>query len=326
MDDLLELLRSRFPPNALGVEVGAHSLPVSGITPYYVDRVLSFAGVESQIDIQADTLALPIPTGELDYLCSSHVLEHLVDPIAGLLEWQRVLRPDGLLYLVVPDKRFTFDEPRALTPSAHIVEDFHHMATETEREHVREFIYDTDWNRLQPAVAAEEVADRQKILFGAYIKDIENGNPVDIHHHTFTPDSLVEVLTKAGLIEGSDPSFEVEAHAEKYPPYRSDGIGCLLRKISRTQVEQSNETFALARSPARRPIRLVCPATLAPLDLTSRGQTQSVLKARGFNHTFAFHGDIPVLLPPPGVQIERPWRDSAWRNAKLSSATGASTR
>jgi hypothetical protein len=35
----------------------------------------------------------------------------LVNPLADLLEWHRVLRPGGLRYLIVPDKRFTVMSP-----------------------------------------------------------------------------------------------------------------------------------------------------------------------------------------------------------------------
>lgn len=37
-----------------------------------------------------------------DAVFASHVLEHFVDPLAALIEWDRVLRPGGALVLVVP--------------------------------------------------------------------------------------------------------------------------------------------------------------------------------------------------------------------------------
>lgn len=317
-------MQAQLPPRALGIEVGAHSLPVPGIAPYYVDRVVTYAGVDSRIDIQADAVALPFPTGELDYLCSSHVLEHLVNPIAGLLEWHRVLRPGGLLYLVVPDKRFTFDEPRTVTPPGHVVADFENMMEVTEREHVREFIYDTDWTRLQPGVKPDDIGGRQEVLFQGYITEIESTQTVDIHHHTFTPDSLHELLRQSGLIGGSNPSFELEARAEKYPAQRADGIGCLLRKLPGDEEEQEGETFTFSDPPSlKSPVRLVCPATLARLKLTATNQEGDRLEAVGHKHGFAFHGQIPVLLPPPNVPLQRTWCDYGWRKAKLAKGSEA---
>jgi predicted SAM-dependent methyltransferase len=41
----------------------------------------------------------------LDYVFSSHCLEHLGDTMSALREWSRVLRPGGKLVLILPDKR-----------------------------------------------------------------------------------------------------------------------------------------------------------------------------------------------------------------------------
>ena len=41
----------------------------------------------------------------LDYVFSSHALEHMVDTEAALQEWHRVLAPGGRLVMILPDKR-----------------------------------------------------------------------------------------------------------------------------------------------------------------------------------------------------------------------------
>lgn len=40
---------------------------------------------------------------ELDFIVSSHLLEHLKDPIAALLEWKRVLKVGGTMAIAVPN-------------------------------------------------------------------------------------------------------------------------------------------------------------------------------------------------------------------------------
>jgi len=42
--------------------------------------------------------------GSQDFVHSSHCLEHLDDPAAGLANWFRVLKPGGHLVLMVPDE------------------------------------------------------------------------------------------------------------------------------------------------------------------------------------------------------------------------------
>ncbi len=45
-----------------------------------------------------------VPDDSLDFVHSSHCLEHLVDPVAGLASWFRVLKPGGHLVVTVPDE------------------------------------------------------------------------------------------------------------------------------------------------------------------------------------------------------------------------------
>lgn len=45
-----------------------------------------------------------VADGEYDFVHSSHCLEHLVDPIEGLKNWFRVVRPGGYLVVTVPDE------------------------------------------------------------------------------------------------------------------------------------------------------------------------------------------------------------------------------
>lgn len=45
-----------------------------------------------------------IVDGELDFVHSSHCLEHLVDPLEGLKNWLRVVREGGYLIITIPDE------------------------------------------------------------------------------------------------------------------------------------------------------------------------------------------------------------------------------
>jgi SAM-dependent methyltransferase len=45
-----------------------------------------------------------VPDGAFDFVHSSHCLEHLVDPVIGLTNWLRVVRPGGHLVVTVPDE------------------------------------------------------------------------------------------------------------------------------------------------------------------------------------------------------------------------------
>ncbi|MFH2000704.1 MAG: cobalamin-dependent protein [Planctomycetota bacterium] len=76
------------------------------------------------VDIEAPADDIPVPDGSHDYVIHSHVLEHLPDPIKGLREWDRVVRPGGVIFMIVPHMERTIDRYWPRTPLKHVIEDF----------------------------------------------------------------------------------------------------------------------------------------------------------------------------------------------------------
>jgi len=60
--------------------------------------------------------------GQFDYVVASHTLEHVPDVVTWFQEIAEVLRSGGILSLVIPDKRFTFDYLRAPSTPSEMVE------------------------------------------------------------------------------------------------------------------------------------------------------------------------------------------------------------
>jgi ubiquinone/menaquinone biosynthesis C-methylase UbiE len=77
------------------------------------------------VDIVAFADDLPFTNETLSYLIASHVFEHQPNPIRALAEWYRVLRPGGVLYLVIPFRHAApEDRSQPLTTLGHIINDF----------------------------------------------------------------------------------------------------------------------------------------------------------------------------------------------------------
>lgn len=64
------------------------------------DQILSLAQIHHQT-CQSDVQALPFADQSFDMVISAHTLEHLADPIQGLREMVRILRPGAPVVLVV---------------------------------------------------------------------------------------------------------------------------------------------------------------------------------------------------------------------------------
>ena len=96
------------------------------------------------IDIVAWADDIPVPDGSVDFVISSHVLEHVSNVIRTLKEWNRVVRSGGIIYMIVPHERRTFDRGRPLTPLSHIVADYMADLREPPEAECHQHVWRTD--------------------------------------------------------------------------------------------------------------------------------------------------------------------------------------
>ena len=65
---------------------------------------------------------LPFKDNTLDYVLTSHVIEHFFDPVKALREWHRVIKPGGYIFIIAPHMDRTFDKRRDVTPVAELLD------------------------------------------------------------------------------------------------------------------------------------------------------------------------------------------------------------
>jgi predicted SAM-dependent methyltransferase len=71
-------------------------------------------------------------------VCSSDL--HTQDPIGTITRHVEVLKPGGILYMAIPDKRFTFDRFRPNTTVEHFIRDHEEGPALSYIDHVREWV------------------------------------------------------------------------------------------------------------------------------------------------------------------------------------------
>ena len=127
---------------------------------FYAESQRRDMGVEAApVDIWASADQIPVPDASEDFIISSHVLEHLPNVIAAFVEWDRTVRDGGYVFMIVPLKgALPADGYRELTPLAHLIED----------------------------CSLRRTLDTHPIV------GVPGGRTG--HYHTFTPDSLLEVI------------------------------------------------------------------------------------------------------------------------------------
>ena len=110
-----------------GVEIGRASYANYGIDAINIDRVdiiktnndnvyfkqqMELGNTITEVDLIADGDNLPFKDNTLDFVFTSHVLEHFYDPIKALQEWYRVIKIGGYVFMIIPHKERTYDKDR----------------------------------------------------------------------------------------------------------------------------------------------------------------------------------------------------------------------
>src|SRR5690606_26769889 len=119
-----------------------------------------------------------------DFVLSSHCIEHLANPILGLTEWRRVLKPGGALLLVVPHKDGTFDHRRPVTNLSHLIEDYQQGTTEADRTHLYVVLRLHDLSRDAGSSNFAEFETRCEEILSHRC----------VHHHVFVTRLTVELV------------------------------------------------------------------------------------------------------------------------------------
>lgn len=100
-----------------------------------------------------------------------------------------MLKKNGVLVLIVPDKRFTFDHNRAYTSKEHIFDDYNTDIGEDDLTHLPEITLYHDYNMDVACGGRENFKERA----------INNVSNRCLHHHVFSFAVLEDILEYSGF-------------------------------------------------------------------------------------------------------------------------------
>jgi SAM-dependent methyltransferase len=218
-----------------GTEIGAGQSPIPNLVPppIYVDCFKEFGQQPCHADFYGHATALPFHDNSLDYVASSHVLEHVANPVAALAEWYRVLRPGGIIYLVVPDRRCAWDHARPLTTVEHMLSDFERSTTSCDATHIEDFVFGIDWSQFSPDTPAAEVPARKEEYARGMRHAVSQGAGINIHFHTFEPGNVRELFDRLGSWPARRFNWEVVDFAEPFPAGNPNGL-LVVARVNKT--------------------------------------------------------------------------------------------
>lgn len=126
----------------------------------------------------------PIASYSYDFILSSHVIEHIANPIKALFEWKRILKETGYLILLIPHKDGTFDHLRPPSTIEHLIEDYYNNIEENDLTHLEEILNLHDLSCDTGAGSFEDFKSRA----------LNNFSNRALHHHVFTTHLALEMV------------------------------------------------------------------------------------------------------------------------------------
>ncbi len=162
---------------------------------YSRGAVLGHQYIREAVDLQG------IPSKEYDFVCSADVIEHVANPLHALFEWGRILKDDGVMVMIVPCKKNTFDHKRPVTLFDHLIEDYTCGTTEDDITHISEVLELHDLSLDPLAGSFEEFKERT----------LNNPQNRSVHHHVFHGELVTKMLDYAGY---QICSVEVARHGD----------------------------------------------------------------------------------------------------------------
>jgi SAM-dependent methyltransferase len=193
-----------------GLEIGALQHPLEtppGVVVRYLDQVTRDENVRRyphldaarivENDLLGDGFTLAaIASQSQDFIIANHLLEHAPNPLQVLVNWRRVLKRNGILFLTIPNGAGNFDSGREITPLAHLAEDYElvkngelEQFSRRNREHYREFVEISIPNLNRIRRRRPMTPQRQQ----EYLEELIAAESTDPHVHLFSKESLKEL-------------------------------------------------------------------------------------------------------------------------------------
>lgn len=124
-----------------------------------------------------------------DFVLSSNNLEHIANPIKAMQEFMRVLKPNGIILLVVPCKEYNFDHNREDTTFSHMLEDYQKGMQEDDLSHLPEILAKHDYS-LDTACGGRDAF---------ILRSQNNFENRCLHHHVFSVENLRQLSSFLNL-------------------------------------------------------------------------------------------------------------------------------
>jgi predicted SAM-dependent methyltransferase len=218
-----------FGKNGLGLEIGPSHNPIApkkkGFNVHILDHASAAElrnkyqghGVNLDNIEDVDFVWRGGPLQELigntscyDWIIASHVIEHVPDLISFLQQCKALLKPDGILSLVIPDKRYCFDYFSPISSTGDVLDAYNEKRIKPSHGQIFDHVANASKRKGSIAWSPDAHGGADEIMHdiaqaqSIWNRRISSEGYVDVHCWRFTPASfrlLISDLLALGLID-----------------------------------------------------------------------------------------------------------------------------
>ena len=145
----------------------------------YYDNKVGKVIISDAVDIAV------IKNEEYDFVFASHVLEHIANPLKAVAEWLRIIKKDGYIIIIVPEKSICFDHKREYSKFSTLLSQYQKNVGEDDLSTLKEILTNHDLDKDTPAGTFVEFTKRS----------LDNYNNRCLHHYVYNYDLLLEICS-----------------------------------------------------------------------------------------------------------------------------------
>jgi predicted SAM-dependent methyltransferase len=148
-------------------------------------------------------------TGCYDWIIASHVIEHVPDLISYLQQCEALLKSDGILSLVIPDKRYCFDYFSSSSSTGSVLDAYSEKRVRPSHGQIFDHIANASKRNGNIAWSSDGLGGADELVHtfaeaqAHWEKSVSTTDYIDAHCWRFTPTSfllMVSDLLSLGLI------------------------------------------------------------------------------------------------------------------------------
>lgn len=149
----------------------------------HTDEYIYYDGKKGKVIINDAVNISHVENESYDFCFASHTLEHIANPLKAIKEWLRIIKNDGYIIIVVPEKSVCFDHKRNYSNFSTLLSQYEKNVGEDDLSTLAEILMNHDLSMDPPAGDFSQFTKRS----------LDNFNNRCLHHYVYNDALLMKI-------------------------------------------------------------------------------------------------------------------------------------